>query len=546
VNSGLSPTASFTYAVDACTQSIKFNNTSTNGGSFIWNFGDASPLDSNSHPVHGYSSAGNYSVTLTAFVGQGCTNSVTQTITAPQWSGVYPPNAIFSYGVEACTNTITATGNPSNYTLHKWLWDGQDLGWGSMISIPNPSIGGHNLTYIVGYGACYDTTSRYIQIQDAPVAGFDIASNTCSNTIVASNISKNANTFSWNFGDPSTLLDTAVGNTASYTYPNNGTFNLQLIAKDLYGCADTVEQNVTVSRAFNAHIANFTFDNSLCNCKCQNLIRFENLTPGNNNAYLWTFGDGTSSTKVNPSKGFATAGIYQVTLTTVDSVGCMSSVTKMVNIPEGLKGPSASFNTDYQVQCVDNNNFNFYNTSSYMGSGWNTKYYWNFGDGTKDSTNSFIFNKKYTTPGNYIVTLIAEGNEGCKDTMTMFIQVRPNPCTGVLRLVNLADGTNWNVNPDFGGGATTGLAKVNKALEFGLYPNPNDGTFTINFSQRLSESFNLEIRDMTGRMVFEQLNIENGLREVNISAGQLSEGAYILRVLTSEGNISEKKFIVVR
>lgn len=431
--------------------------------------------------------------------------------------------------------------------MHRWLLDGVHAGWGPNITITNPAIGGHVLSYVVANGACYDTVSYFIQILGAPVAGFDINSNSCSNTIMVSNKSKNANHYTWNFGDGATLADSATGANATYTYPANGTYTIQLIAKDLFGCADTAEMPITVNRAFNHHLANFTFDNSLCNCRCQNQVRFQNLTPGNNNTFLWTFGDGSTSVQKSPSKGFGEAGNYQVTLTAIDSIGCMSSLTKVITIVPGVEGPSANFNTDYQVQCLDDNNFNFYNTSKYMGGGWIKKYYWNFGDGTIDTTNTFVYNKKYTVAGNYVVSLIAEGAEGCRDTMTMYIQVRPNPCTGVLKYVNLADGSNWNITPGYGGGEiAAGMSKLNKEMEMGLYPNPNDGSFALQFSEVINGAFTLEIRDMTGRLVFEQAEIGDRSKEVKVISTGLSEGTYFVRLITEEGTTLEKKFVVVK
>jgi fimbrial isopeptide formation D2 family protein len=547
VNEGELPEALFSYSVNACSNAIQFNNTTVNGGSYVWNFGDGSPIDSTTAPIHGYTTGGNYTVTLTAYLGAGCTSSISQVITAPNWSGIYPPKADYGYEVEACTNTITATGNAGYVSMHKWLWDGVVIGWGSNMVVSNPTVGGHSLSYVVANGGCYDTISRYFHIQEAPIAGFDVANNACSNTILVNNSSKNANTYTWDFGDNSLVNDTAKGATATYTYTSNGTFTIRLIAKDLYGCADTAEQAVTVNRAFNAHIANFTFDNSLCACKCQNIVKFQNLTTGINNVFLWTFGDGTSSVKTNPSKGYPTAGAYQVTLVAIDSVGCMSSHTKTVNVAEGLSGPSASFNTDYQVQCVNNNSFNFYNTSSYMGQGWINKYYWYFGDGTMDSSNTYIFNKKYSAAGNYVVTLVAVGSEGCRDTMSMFVQVRELPCTGTLKFVNLQDGTNWKLDPKLGdGGILSSVNKVENEMSYGMYPNPNNGVFTLKFNEVIHEPISIQVLDVLGKVVYSKKVDHLGSKEIAIETEGLSEGTFMLFINSDARAFSEKKFVVFR
>ena len=546
VNNNLEPVPSFNYSVDACSQAIQFHNTSLNGGSYVWNFGDNSKLDSSTAPIHGFAMAGVYSVSLTAYQGVGCSQTISQNITAPQWLGVYPPSATFNYQVIPCSNTIIAIGNSQNVSLQKWLWDGELIGWGDSIVVDSPSIGGHSLAFVVSNGACYDTLSQYFHIQGAPIADFNLNNNTCSNTILVNNLSKNANTFHWNFGDLNTLSDTAKGVTAAYTYPLNGLYQVRLIARDLYGCADTNIQQVTVSRAFNASVANFSFDNSLCECKCQNIVKFNNLTRGSNNTYLWTFGDGTSSIRTNPSKGFPEAGTYQITLVSIDSVGCMSSQTKPIQIHAGLSGPSASFNTDYQVQCLDNNNFNFYNTSKYMGQGWINKYYWYFGDGTMDSSNTFIFNKKYTNAGNYIVTLVAVGAEGCRDTMSMYVQVRSLPCSGALKYVNLQDGSNWNVDPKLGGGEiSNSIPIVEEAIQYSLFPNPNMGNFWIQFKELMREPITITVLDVLGKQVYHKIHSEVGMNLFPLEIDNLSDGTYMLFITSESRQYKEQKFIVI-
>lgn len=59
---------------------VTFNpQTSTPGGSYLWNFGDGSinQISYDENPVHTFQNAGQYSITLTITSPQGCTNSLT-------------------------------------------------------------------------------------------------------------------------------------------------------------------------------------------------------------------------------------------------------------------------------------------------------------------------------------------------------------------------------------------------------------------------------------------------------------------------------------
>lgn len=61
--SGKAPVANFTYAADGLT--VTFTNSSTDATSYLWNFGDGTTSTETS-PVHSYSAADDYKVTLTA------------------------------------------------------------------------------------------------------------------------------------------------------------------------------------------------------------------------------------------------------------------------------------------------------------------------------------------------------------------------------------------------------------------------------------------------------------------------------------------------
>jgi hypothetical protein len=73
-----SPIAGFTYAFDANTSLVTFDNTSTiasgNISGYSWNFGDNNS-STDTDPTHTYASAGIYNVSLTATSAVGCTST---------------------------------------------------------------------------------------------------------------------------------------------------------------------------------------------------------------------------------------------------------------------------------------------------------------------------------------------------------------------------------------------------------------------------------------------------------------------------------------
>ncbi len=77
---------------------------------------------------------------------------------------------------------------------------------------------------------------------------------------------------------------------------------------------------------------------------------------------------------------------------------------------------------------------------------------------------------------------------------------------------------------------------------FYLYPNPNLGTFSLEFSQAATQGMSYRIISLTGQLLLEQ-SIEPGSTAQAVQASHLIPGLYFLQVM-SEGRVVEaKKFV---
>src|SRR6185503_15384746 len=128
--------------------------------------------------------------------------------------------------------------------------------------------------------------------------------------------------YSWNFGDGSPLSNQT---NPSHIYSAISSYNVTMISTSAYGCKDTA--NKVMSAFFDKPIADFTVNpSSLCQGADN---RFNDLSTAPNStvsAWNWNFGDGSSSTTQNPIKKYNNPGIYNVQLTVVNAVGCVSNV----------------------------------------------------------------------------------------------------------------------------------------------------------------------------------------------------------------------------
>ena len=97
--------------------------------------------------------------------------------------------------------------------------------------------------------------------------------------------------------------------------------------------------------------ASFTFNSADADINAE--IQFFNTTP-NSVSYSWNLGNGETSTLENPSTFYPDIGEYIVTLIAVDAIGCIDTVSKVINIGSTLYIPNTftpdgnRFNNEFQ------------------------------------------------------------------------------------------------------------------------------------------------------------------------------------------------------
>ncbi len=73
--------------------------------------------------------------------------------------------------------------------------------------------------------------------------------------------------------------------------------------------------------------------NFFVNDDCQaNSVPFTNMTTGSVTGYSWNFGDGSTTSVINPSHSYTSPDLYQVSLTASNAAGCQNVLVKPVKI----------------------------------------------------------------------------------------------------------------------------------------------------------------------------------------------------------------------
>jgi len=89
---------------------------------------------------------------------------------------------------------------------------------------------------------------------------------------------------------------------------------------------------------------------------------------------------------------------------------------------------------------------------------------------------------------------------------------------------------------------STGINKITNNPHFRLFPNPNNGHFTIQ-SSAISGNSLVEIYNTFGQQIYSQFNIQHSTFSIDLSSQP--NGVYLYRVINENGNdISNGKFVI--
>lgn len=321
-----------------------------------------------------------------------------------------------------CNSLVVSFTNLSSGTgVLEYSWD---FGNGSTSIIENPQTaytnpGLYNVSLIVSNETDSDTLLKenYISIYDDPEASFISLDETSGCSPLDIEFQNNStvgdapiiNTV-WDFGDFS--YSDSVNPIHTYIEPNN--YDVSLFISDTNGCNHSifVENYIEV---YDKPTIDFIGDNSN-SCFDTLTVTFENSSTGNGTLeYHWDFGDGNTSTDMNPVHFYEGFDLYTVVLQVTDQNGCVDSMVRSEYIK--LQFLEVDMNVIDEWTCRNQNLDISNNTIGANIHGWT------FGDGT--TSNLFLPEKAYTDTGSFIIQYVASLDNVCTDTIIDSIYVDP-------------------------------------------------------------------------------------------------------------------------
>ncbi|MEO1058216.1 MAG: PKD domain-containing protein, partial [Actinomycetota bacterium] len=215
----------------------------------------------------------------------------------------------------------------------------------------------------------------------------------------------------WNFGDG----DTGTGSPATHVYSAPGDYLVTQTVTDALGKSDISTRTVSVRIAPTA-----AFDAPLPIVAGEPAVFTDTSTDdGSIVSRAWDFGDGTTSTDINPSVTFGTPGTRTVTLIATDNDGLSRSTAQSVDV---LARPTAVFDL-MQVPAGPGATVEFVDRSTDDAP--ITSWDWSFGDGATSTDRDPTHD--YTAPGTYEVTLTVTDSGGLTDTSTITVVIGTPP-----------------------------------------------------------------------------------------------------------------------
>ena len=382
------------------------NVVDSNVASYTWDYGlPTTPPSVGPHfqTTHlGYSAPGTYTLTLTLLNKNGCVTSSSQQVQVNGPTVQFSANA--PGGCTSLAAIFTDLSTDASNPIVKWVWD---YGDGSPVQTYTAPPFTHNYTgqgiysvklTVTDAGGCVGTATKPNLIAISyPRAIFSIADSlTCPGSPISfvNNSSGYGLTYAWDFGDGT---NSTLANPPAHNYVV-GNYSVSLTVTDQFGCTDMVTHNIIADTPH----ASFNLSATLANCPP--LIDTFTFTGSYNQTVKWNFGDGGTSSLLNPIHFYTIPGTYFDTLIVTSHGGCTDTA---ISPPIQVFGPYGALAYS-PLQGCHQLNVNFSVATSNV-----VKYFWDFKDGQTQNTLTPATSHTYDSIGKYVPLVILTDATGC-------------------------------------------------------------------------------------------------------------------------------------
>ena len=423
------PEPTFSFNSQQCDSTIRFHDLSYAGSgtirSWVWDYGDGSPLDTILSPgpgntSHPYSSLNSFHVVLKITNSHGCVDTISKLVES------YPCiTASFAHSdTLLCANYPIAFSDSSLPVnrIDQWQWffgDGLDTLYNTYdtnVTHRYANSGTYAVKLVISAtisGRTFiDTMSRLVTVHPTPLTQFANKA-VCLDQITLftdTTLTYGAKILSWKwtFGEPTSgILDTSTVRNPSHKYDTTGIYDVKLLVMNKFGCKDSLTKSTRVFALPSAHF------NSTIACS-GNPTHFNDRTiVADTSIFFWHWNFGEANTRKdtaivqNPVYQYKNEGTYQVKLIVKDKNGCYDTAdsTVVVNVTP-LSAFSVTEKVNNMIGKIKLNN-NSENADSF---------YWDFGDPTIPNSTDESPIVTYSHDDTYLIMLVSSNSYQCSDT----------------------------------------------------------------------------------------------------------------------------------
>lgn len=337
---------------------------------------------------------------------------------------------------------------------------------------------------------CGDTAFLTINLSPPLTADFSFEYDTCVAAAVQftdlSTTEATIDTWNWTFGDG----QTGTEQDPAHIYQNPGTFNATLRVTDELGCQDIIVKNFDYLPAPALIVI---APNTFLGCLPADIF-FDNLSFPIDDTYdiVWDFGDGGSSGEISPTHLYDVSGYYDVSVSITSPIGCTTD-TIFPSLIEVQPAPVADFSFSPIAPSQLNPQIDFTDQSQDA-----IAWFWDFNGLGQSFVENPVF--KFPDTGLQAVTLLVTHPEGCQDSITQIIDIKPE----IRYFLPNAFTPNEDTNNDIfiGVGTLTGVT-----------------------------DYQMMIWNRWGELVFESQDPKEGWNGRKHNSGQMSQnGVYLCKV----------------
>ncbi|MCB9232406.1 MAG: PKD domain-containing protein [Bacteroidia bacterium] len=366
------------------------------------------------------------------------TNSTLNTVCHP-----FTPVITVPHGLCVGDSVQLSTPNPGT----AFFWSNGDNGNSTIVQ----TTGAYKLMMEDNLGCPSDTATATVGYEPIPTAGFSYSGSTL--TLSFADLSNLTSNWTWDFGDGGA---SSVQN-PSHSFPSPGTYTVCQIAGN--ACfADTICQQVTISCTPASAAFNYSINSTT--------VSFTDQSTGGAIGWNWDFGNGSTSTSMNPTHQFTNSGTYTVCLIATNGCG-YDTTCQTITV---CKNSYANFTVNpvnYEATFTDQSTNNPVSWS------------WNFGDGNTSTQANPVH--LYAANGTYNACLTVTNACGFVNTYcetVHIICVTPTAAFSKLTVnltgtfTDLSSGTPTGFSWTFGDGGTS-------TQQNATHTYPTQGTYTV-------------------------------------------------------------------